>query len=298
MLIGSVGGGLLGTIDLSIPYLLRALLLAGILAIGVVGVRDLGFAPRPLGSRTLGLEMAGIARASLRYGWRHPSVRLLIVASSALALFTSWVFYAWQPYFLELAGRDAPWITGLLAAAISTAGMAGNAVVEWLARYCGRRTTLLAWAVAIHAAAALSVGLASSFWAAVLLYLLANAAIGVFQPVKQAYLHQVTPSSQRATVVSFDSLVSNGASTAGQMGLGYLARAESIAAGYLVGGALTFAAFPVVALLRLRRERADLIVGKAAKRSPCAAPGLPSVAAVDTGAADGDAAPRSVVTPA
>lgn len=288
MVVGSVGGGLLGTIDLSIPYLVRALLLASVFAIGFVGMRDLGFSPRALGSRTLRIEMASIARASLCYGWQHPSVRLLILASSALALFASWGFYAWQPYFLALAGRDAPWITGILAAAISFAGMAGNAVVEWFARYCGRRTTLLAWAVSIHAVAALGVGLASSFWAAVLLYLLVNAALGVFQPVKQAYLHQVTPSSQRATLASFDSLVSDSASTAGQMALGYLARAESIAAGYVVGGAVTFAAFPVIALLRSLRERADLIIGKAAKRSACAASGLPSIAAVDTGAPDGD----------
>ena len=61
-------------------------------------------------------------------------------------------------------------------------------------------------------------------WAAVLLYLLATAAMGVYQPVKQAYLHQLTPSSQRATVVSFDSPISNGTSTAGQTALGYLAR--------------------------------------------------------------------------
>jgi MFS family permease len=192
MVVGSVGGGLLGTIDLSIPYLVRALLLASVFAIGFVGMRDLGFSPRALGARTLRIEMASIARASLYYGWQHPSVRLLILASSTLALFSSWGFYAWQPYFLALAGRDAPWITGILAAVISIAGMAGNAVVEWFARYCGRRTTLLAWAVSIHAVAALGVGLASSFWAAVLLYLLVNAAVGVFQPVKQAYLHQVT----------------------------------------------------------------------------------------------------------
>jgi MFS family permease len=290
MLIGSVGGGLLGTIDLSIPYLVRALLLAGLLAIGLVSLRDLGFSPPAPDSRTPWTGMASLAYASLRYGWRSPSVRLLVAASSTLALFTSWGFYSWQPYFLALAGRDAAWVTGILAAAISTAAMAGNAVVEWLGRYCARRTTLLAWAVLIHAAAALGVGLATSFWTAVLFYLLVNAAVGVFQPVRQAYLHQMTPGPQRATVASFDSLVSNGASTAGQMALGYLARAESIAAGYAVGGALTFAAFPVVALLRSRRDAADLIVGRAAKRSPCAAPGLPSVAAVDTGPPDGDTA--------
>src|SRR5262249_43741501 len=184
-------------------------------------------------------------------------------------------------------GRDAPWITGILAAVIAVAGMAGNAVVERFASYCGRRTTLLAWAVAIHAVAALGVGLASSFWPAVFLYLLVNAAFGIFRPVAQAYLHEVAPSSERATLASFESLVSDGASTVGQMALGYLARAESIAVGYVVGGAVTFAAFPAIAVLRSLRERGDRIIGNAGTRSACAAPALPRIATVDTGAPDG-----------
>src|SRR5262249_2274304 len=122
MVVGSIGGGLLGTIDLSIPYLARVLLLAGVFAIAFLGMHDLCFTPQRLGPRTLQAEMASIARASVRYGWQHPSVRLLVLASSVLALFTSWGFSAWQPYFLALAGRDAPWITGILAAVIAVAG--------------------------------------------------------------------------------------------------------------------------------------------------------------------------------
>src|SRR5262249_2521380 len=58
MVVGSIGGGLLGTIDLSIPYLARVLLLAGVFAIAFLGMHDLGFTPQRLGPRTLQAEMA------------------------------------------------------------------------------------------------------------------------------------------------------------------------------------------------------------------------------------------------
>jgi hypothetical protein len=102
-------------------------------------------------------------------------------------------------------------------------------------------------------------------------------------PVQQAYLHQVVPSSQRATVVSSVSLVASAGGIGGQLGLGYVARAQSVAAGYVTGGLTLLLALPPLLLLRRRREPADAIVGrKAGKRGPCAAQGLPVVATVDT----------------
>ena len=80
------------------------------------------------------------------------------------------------------------------------------------------------------------------------------------------------------------SLVRSAGGIGGQLGLGYLARAQSAAAGYLTGGlAMLLAVPPLLLLLRSRRGRADAIVGRrAGKRAPCAAQGLPQVAAVDT----------------
>jgi MFS family permease len=120
-----------------------------------------------------------------------------------------------------------------------------------------------------------------SFWLAVALYLVVMAAMGVWGPVRQAYLHQNIPSEQRASVVSFDSLVSSSGSMVGQIGLGYIARTQSIAAGYVVGGFATVLALPVIFLLRRLDEPADIIIGRAGKHGPCAAQGIPNVAAVD-----------------
>jgi MFS family permease len=83
----------------------------------------------------------------------------------------------------------------------------------------------------VLAAGAVGVGVVESFWSAPVLLLAHSAAEGVAMPVQQAYLHQVIPSAQRATVASSVSLVSNIGGIGGQLGLGWIARAQSLAAG-------------------------------------------------------------------
>jgi predicted MFS family arabinose efflux permease len=262
--------------------LARAGLLAAVFGLAFFRMHDLGFAPQATKLAALPTEMRKIAQASVAYGWQKRPTRLLIVASFVQAIFLAWGFYAWQPYFLELLGRDATWVAGVIAALISLATMAGNSLVEWFTRFCGKRTTLLLWAAGIQTAAAVGVGLAGSFWLAVALYLVVMGTMGVWGPVRQAYVHQIVPSQQRATVISFDSLVASGGSMLGQTSLGYLSQARSISAGYVVGGLATAFVLPVIGILRRLDDPADIIVGTAGKRGACAAQGLPNVTAVDT----------------
>jgi MFS family permease len=282
MLIGTVGGGLLGSLDLSIPFLARAGLLAAVFGVALFTMHDIGFTPRALQLAALLAEMRTIARASITYGWREHSVRLLIIASLIQSVLLAWGFYAWQPYFLELLGREeATWVAGIVAALISLSTIAGNTVVEWFTRYCGRRTTLMLWAAGILPAAAVGVGLAGSFWLAVVLFLLGMAAMGVIGPVRQAYLHELIPSEQRATIISFDALIASAGSVVGQTGLGYLSQIRSIADGYVVGGLVTLLVLPVLGVLRRRGGAADIIIGTAGRQGACAGQGLPDVASID-----------------
>ncbi len=281
MLIGTLAGGLLGQLDLRLPFLARSALLVLAFAIALLGLRDLGFRARPLRLDTLRDELAGVARAGLRYGWSQRSLRRLMLASAVQTSFVIWGFYAWQPYFQELLDTDAVWFAGVIAAAVALSAMLGNAVVDYFARLCGKRTTLLLWAAAIQSLAAVGIGLAPDFPAALVCLLIVTGTMGVVGPVRQAYLHQRVPSEQRATVVSFDSMVANLGGVGGQAGLGYLAMLRDYATGYVVGGATTFLAIPVYFGVRVLREDADRIVGRAGRRSPCAAQGLASVGALD-----------------
>jgi len=283
MLVGTIGGGLLGNVDLAWPYLARALLLAAVFGVALRSMHDVGFLPRTSRLSAMPEEMSRILHAGLAYGWRRKSVRLLMLASCIQGGFTMWGWYAWQPYFLDLLGEDAPWVAGVVAALVALSTIVGNSVVEVFTRRCGKRTTLMLWSAGVLSAAAVGVGFAGSFWVAVALLLVATGSMGVGEPVKQAYLHDVTPSEERATVVSFDSLLESAGGIGGQLGLGYVARAESIAVGYVTGGLALALSLPVLAALRALREPADVIVGREpGRRGPCAAQGTPEVSQMDS----------------
>src|SRR5262249_12911411 len=132
--------------------------------------------------------------------------------------FFAWAWYAWQPYFLDLLGRDAIWVSGLIAALFALAGIAGNALVGRLARPGGRRTTIMLATAAVTTATMVATGLVRSFWVTVPIFLLGALAGGILQPVRQTYLHRSIPSSERATLVSFDSLMGSLGSVGGQTG--------------------------------------------------------------------------------
>jgi hypothetical protein len=97
-------------------------------------------------------------------------------------------------------------------------------------------------------------------------------AIGVVAPVQQAYLHGIVPSAERATVVSFASLLASAGGIGGSLGLGYLARLRSVATGYVTGGLTMLLALPPLLALRALHQPVDVIVGRQAGH-PLPAPG-------------------------
>jgi MFS family permease len=282
MLVGTVGGGVLGDLNLAIPYLIRAALMVFLLIFAYFTMHDIGYQPRALSFQAIPAEMKTVARKSLSFGWREPSLRLLMAANFLQAGFLVWGFYSWQPYFLELLGNSAVWVAGVVAALISLATICGNGVVEWFSRFCGKRTTLLLWASLIGSVTAIGVGLTSNFWVAVTLLLIYMATVGVITPVRQAFIHQVIPSEERAAIVSLDSLVGSAGSILGQTGLGYISQVRSIASGFVIGGAATLLTLPLYGQLRKSRHPADSLTGKAGASSACAAQGIPSISNVDT----------------
>jgi MFS family permease len=259
MLVGTVAGGIIGTIDLSIPYLVRAGLVMLAFVVGFRSMHDLGFTPRAMHFRGIAGEMRKVGRAGLRFGWRDPSVRLLMLTSFVSYGFFSWAWYAWQPYFLELLARDLVWVSGLIAALFSLASMGGNAIVTRVARPGMRRTTILLGGSALATASYVVTGAVQVFWIAVPVFLFASFVGGVTQPVRQTYFHGLIPTDQRATLVSFDSLIGSVGSIGGQTGLGWLSQERSIAAGFVVGGLSTLVALPIFARLRARDDAADMI---------------------------------------
>ena len=126
MLVGTIGGGLLGQVDLSLPYVVRAVLLVLVFAVAYALMHDLGFTPRRVTAAELPGEIARNARAGVEFGWAQRPLRLLMLVGLLEGGFLMWAFYASQPYLLELLESDDVWVVGLVAAGVALATIAGN----------------------------------------------------------------------------------------------------------------------------------------------------------------------------
>ena len=258
MLVGTLGGGFLGQVSLALPYYVRTGLLGAAFALTLVFMRDIGFRPRPLRLSRFGEESRHIFAAGITHGWRHPVVRPLLFVSVVNGFLIWYLFYASQPYALELLGReDFIWVAGAITAFFSLAGVAGNALVGRVSRSrLGKRpASVLVVATAGLALLATGMGVAGLLAPAgahiaaftVVVVLLGGYGIvsGIERPIRQAYINEHIPSAQRATVLSFDSFFADVGAVGGQLGLGAIAQAGSKALAYTIGGIVYFAAVPL-----------------------------------------------------
>ena len=250
MLIGTTLGGLLGQVDLWIPYVTRAVVLVPAFLLGLLVMRDLGFKGRALTFGSFGAETRRIAREGVRYGLSDRAVRFIMFASLVQGVFFMYGFYSWQKYFLDLLGSDLVWVTGVIAALVGLTQILGNLLVgRVIARWPDRGLILMVCA-GVTTVTVIGAALIQNFWVAVPLYLVSCVAFGISLPVKQGWLNARIPSQQRATIISLDALFGDGGSTVGQVGLGWMSQRFSIPLAWLVGGAVEAIAVPLLGAAR------------------------------------------------
>jgi MFS family permease len=256
MLGGSVLGGYLAqATNLGVPYLLRAGALGLSFVTAFLLMHDDGFNPKREGG---GLRQAkAVLRSAIRYGFNNPPVRWVMVASAFTDGVSIYGFYAMQPYLLQLYGDPKAYgVAGLSAAVVGGAQIAGGLLVARLSRVARRRTTLLQAAVLASGLALLFIGLVPRFTVAVGLLVLWGLLFATVTPVRQAYLSDLIPSEQRATGLSFDSLMGSGGGVIAQPFLGKAADAWGYPASYVCCATIQLMAAPFIWLVR--RHRPDL----------------------------------------
>ena len=268
MLIGSVLGGLLGQVNLAFPYVLRAVLLVAAFVLVAVRFKDLGFTSRPLSARTFGAETRTIFDAGVRFGWHDKVVRPLLFVSLVGGVFYMFGFFSWQPFVLQMLGKNAVWLLGFVQAGISLAGILGSSLVKRIMRTGESRrdpARVLAVVAVIQTALIVSIAIiglttrtpgVAPAAAAVVLWLSWGVLFGIAGPVRQSFINAHIVSAQRATVLSLDAFFGDVGGGAGQPALGWLSQAGSIGLGWLVGGVFLALTAPLYAWAG-RAERAE-----------------------------------------
>jgi MFS family permease len=259
MLTGSVAGGFVAAqTSLGVPFVLRGVVLVVMFAVAFRLMHDVGFAPEK-GGRLL-TEMRKIASASIDYGWRVPAVKWLMVESLFTGGVGFYAFYALQPYLLELWGDpEAYQIAGLVAAIVAGAQIVGGMAAPRIRRLFKRRTSALIAMAATNVLTLVLIGVVDSFWPVVGLIVVWGLLFAASMPIRQTYLNGLIPSRQRATILSFDSLMDSTGGVWAQPVLGRAADVWSYPSSYLLGAGISAIALPALVMSRRQNAPADTV---------------------------------------
>ena len=259
MLVGSVAGGVIAQVsNLGVPYLVRAGMLGVTLVIAWWFMHDLGFSPARDASPVAAVRT--VVRGALDGGFRNPPVRWLMLASPFTVGVSFYAFYATQPYLLELYGDATAYgIAGLAAALIAGAQIVGGLLVSRVRRLFSRRTHALILGGFLNVVLLVAIGLVDSFAVALVLLALWALIFAFEMPMRQAFINGLIPSEQRATVLSFDSLLGSAGGVVAQPALGRTADIYGYPASYVVSGIVQALAIPFAFLARRENASSDPI---------------------------------------
>jgi MFS family permease len=269
MLAGTLAGGVIAqATNLGVPYVVRAAILGVTFLVAFGWMRDVGFTPRR--SASMVEDIQAVLRASLDHGFRKPPVRWMMLAGMASSAVPIYGFYAMQPYLLELYGRSDYRIAGLSAALVAASGIVGPLLIPWARRAFRRRTSAQLFGSVASAGALVIMGLSSSFWTVLAVLAIWSLLFAAALPIRQAFLNELIPSEQRATVLSSDNLLGSLGGAIAQPALGRVADVWGYSTSYVAAAGIELLAWPFLLLARRERAPSDPISAPRA-----AAPGAP-----------------------
>ena len=259
MLSGSVLGGVIAQFtNLGVPYLARAGLLGVTMVVGWWFMHDLGFTRQTHASPVAAVR--SVLAGAIEGGLRNRPVRWLMLAAPFTAGTGLYVFYALQPHLLQLYGDpNAYGIAGLAAALSAGSQIVGGLLAPRLRRWFRLRTDALVVGGLLGVSCLVLLGLAGNFAVALVLVAVWSMVGAAVAPLRQSFVNGAIPSAQRATVLSFDSLMGSAGGVVIQPGLGRVADAAGYPASFLVGAAVQSLALPFVLLARRERAASDPI---------------------------------------
>jgi MFS family permease len=151
---------------------------------------------------------------------------------------------------------------------VAGAQIVGGLSVPFVRRFFSLRTNALFLAVALESIILVAIAVVGfnqeslgmgAFYLAIALLVLWALIFAIAGPIRQAFLNGIIPSEQRATVLSFDSLMGSIGGVVSQPALGRVADIHGYAASYLVSAGINALALPFVFLARREKSPSDPI---------------------------------------
>lgn len=233
IIFGSLMGGYLGQRDLALPWL------ASVIATFAVGV----FAIFALKEQKIKLKKFSFSfapfgktiRDSVNFGYRKKSIWFVVLFGTLLAISVQGLNMQWPFVFQNIYGFSTSNL-GWLFVAVSGITMLGGQLSKFFADRIKHEKNAIVLSQGITVVGIIGASLMLGVVPTTVMFLLHEMGRGMLGPLKQAYLNNRIPSQQRATILSFDSMMGKAGAFVGLLGSGYLAEFFGIPLTWFVSG--------------------------------------------------------------
>lgn len=244
LLLGGVFGAQLASVQLALPFGVGALFAVLVFVFAKYAMVETAKLPSKIFQLHEGVDrMKNVLRVSMKYGMRHSVVGWLIAATVLANLAFQPLNMYWAPHLMQFTHQQV-WILGYVWAGISLALMLGAYLAK---RYMQLKFSYVWLFVSVTLILAVPIFFISStktFLPLLIGFLIYEIGRGMLTPAHKSYLNQHIPSQQRATLLSFDSLMSKLGAAIGLMTLGWVAKEYSIGSAWFIASLLLLLLIP------------------------------------------------------
>ena len=242
MIVAGLIGGMLGNMSLRLPWILSLIsaITCFTLAYFFINEKNCNTTIVKKLSFKVGInEMKKVVVKSKDFITSNQLTRYLIIFNLILGFFLTPIFTYWSPYFYELTGNRV-WILGWIWVIIKISNYGGNEIVQLLNSKNINRNLILLTSIISISIALIIAAVTRNFGIVLLMFITFETILGIIQPIQQSYLNQSIPEEERATLLSFNSMISQLGRLASLLVMGSIAQLTTISTTWLVAGIGTF----------------------------------------------------------
>lgn len=248
---GTIGGSLFGAYlaryDLALPWLCGGVALVMIGVIAVCIMREEYFE-----RSKLRIDLAALKHVivdSIRYGIKKKSVLYVVAFGSVITMCVQSLNMQWQLRFARDFRFDT-WDLGWAYVGISLFVMLGSFLSRKFMTVIGNEKRALILSQVATVVGILAASFAFGPLAVLPAFFLHEVGRGMISPLKRAYMNKRIPSKQRATIISFDSMITKVGAFIGLVVGGGLAERYGISTAWIASGIALAIAIPIFLKLK------------------------------------------------
>lgn len=243
-LLAGLIGAYIGSMSLALPFGVGAFVALIAVFVSVFFLKENFVREKAMNWTGAVSQMVRITKDGVTYGASHKVVLWLIISSVIATFAFQPLNMYWSPRMNILAG-DKIWLMGWVWAGASFAMMMGSFLVKQLLKKEKSYTWILMLTVLALGIPILLISTSNIFGVVLVGFVIYELGRGMQTPVQKAYLNRHIPSEQRATVLSFNSMMGRVGAALGLVILGFVAKNYSIQSSWFISGLLLFLLIPI-----------------------------------------------------